>query len=189
MFVASHAFLAGISDCRMSQETQGSRRVTRIHLEITNMKFRRSHFSRALQSHSLLFPTRLALLAFIVFLASCTTTDYFGKTYPPTQRVDLFFNPQEIRRSYEVMGEIRAQSDELVSLQTVQQHLMKEAMQKGADAILVEHVGTTQTGFTTVENKTKDKKKSGKSSSTTVATTQIETNRIVVAKLLKYRRQ
>jgi hypothetical protein len=39
---------------------------------------------------------------------------------------------------------------------------MTEAMQKkGADAILIEHVGMAETGFTTVENKTKEKKSSG----------------------------
>jgi hypothetical protein len=34
-------------------------------------------------------------------------------------------------------------------------------MQKGADAILIERVGRTETGFTTVEQKNKEKKKSG----------------------------
>ncbi|MGA8658949.1 MAG: hypothetical protein WB586_22690 [Chthoniobacterales bacterium] len=133
------------------------------------------------------FQTWLVLFAFCLLLTDCTTTDYFGKTYPPTQRVDVFFSPQDVRRSYEVMGEIHAQADELVNLQAMQRQLVNEAMQKGADAILIEHVGKTETGFTTVEQKNKEKKKSGQSSSSTVSTTQIETNRVVTAKLLKYR--
>ena len=120
-------------------------------------------------------------------LVGCTTTDYMGKTYPPTQRVDVFFSPQDVRHTYEVIGEIRAQADDIVSFQSIQQQLMKEAMQRGGDAILIEHMGTTQTGFTTVENKTREKKKSGRSSSTTISNTQIETNRVVTAKVLKYR--
>src|SRR5260370_31798469 len=96
---------------------------------------------------------RLILFAFCSFLAGCTTTDYMGKTYPPTQRVDVFFSPQDVRHTYEVIGEIRAQADDIVSFQSIQQQLMKEAMQRGGDAILIEHMGTTQTGFTTVENK------------------------------------
>jgi hypothetical protein len=120
-------------------------------------------------------------------LLSCTTTNYLGKTYPPTQHVDIFFSPQDVRHTYEIMGEIRAQADDIVSFQLMQQQLVKEAMQKGGDAILIEHMGTTQTGFTTVENKTKEKKKSGGSSSTVISNTQIETNRVVTAKLLKYR--
>jgi len=130
---------------------------------------------------------RSVLFAFCAFLAGCTTTDYFGKTYPPTQRVDTFFSPQDVRRAYEVMGEIHAQADELVSLDSIQRKLVTEAMQKGADGILIEHVGKVQTGFTTVENKVKEKKKSGRSSSTAISTTQFETNRLVTAKLLKYR--
>lgn len=99
----------------------------------------------------------------------------------------MFFSPQDVRRPYEVMGEIHAQADELVSLEAMQRQLRNEAMQKGADAILIEHVGKTTTGFTTVENKIKEKDKSRESFSTAIATTQFETNRVVRAKLLKYR--
>jgi hypothetical protein len=130
---------------------------------------------------------QLSWYAGFLLLAACTTTDYFGKTYPPTQHVDVFFSPQDVRRPYEVMGEIRAQADDIVSLQAIQKQLVTEAMQKGGDAILIEHVGTVETGFTTVENKTKQKKKSGRSYSTNVSTTQFQTNRVVGAKLLKYR--
>src|SRR3981081_870129 len=133
------------------------------------------------------FRFRFVLFVLCALLTACTTTDYFGRTYPPTQRVDVFFSPLDVRRPYEVMGEIHAQADELVSLQAMQRQLRNEAMQKGADAILIEHVGKTETGFTTLENKSKDKRKSGESSSTTISTTQIETNRVVRAKLLKYR--
>jgi hypothetical protein len=130
---------------------------------------------------------QLVLLAFCACLVGCTTTDYIGKTYSPTQRVDVFFSPQDIQRPFEVMGEIHAQADDIVSFQAMQQRLRTEAMQKGADAILIEHTGTIETGMTTVENKIKKKKKSGRSSSTTFSTTQFETNRVVNAKVLKYR--
>jgi hypothetical protein len=133
------------------------------------------------------FPRQRLLFAACMLFAACTTTDYIGKTYPPTQHVDVFFSPQDIRHPYEMMGEIRAQADDIVSLQAIQQRLVAEAMQKGGDAILIEHVGTIQTGFTTVENQTREKKKSGRSSSTNISNTQIETNRVVGAKLLKYR--
>jgi len=61
---------------------------------------------------------------------------------------------------------------------------MNEAMRKGAGGILIGQVGKTETGFTTVNQESKEKKKSGQSSST-VSTTRIETNRLVTAKLLK----
>jgi hypothetical protein len=45
----------------------------------------------------------------------------------------------------------------------------------------------TETGFATVENKTKENKKYGESSLTEISNTQIERNRIVIDELLKYR--
>ena len=126
-------------------------------------------------------------IAFCAFLVGCTTTDYIGRTYPPTQRVDVFFSPQDVRRPYEVMGEIHAQADDIVSFQAMQQRLRAEAMQKGGDGVLIERTGTIKTGMTTVENKIKKKKESGRCSSTTFSTTQFETNRVINAKVLKYR--
>ena len=51
------------------------------------------------------------------------------------------------------MGEISAEADDIVSYESMQQKLMQEAMQKGADATLIEKLDTTETGYTTVENK------------------------------------
>jgi L-asparaginase/Glu-tRNA(Gln) amidotransferase subunit D len=88
-------------------------------------------------------------LAIFAFMAGCTTTDYLGKTYPPTQHVDVFYSPQDVKRAYEVMGEIRAQGDDIVSYASMQQKLVQEAMQKGADALVIEQLGMTETGSTT----------------------------------------
>jgi hypothetical protein len=129
------------------------------------------------------------LLLFVVyaFLVGCTTTGDFGKTYPPTQRVAVYFSAQDVRRPYEVMGETHAQADELVIFQAMQRQLMTEAMQKGAEAILVQHVGKIETGITTVENRVKEKKNYRDSASITFSSAQMETNRVVKAQLLKYR--
>jgi PleD family two-component response regulator len=75
----------------------------------------------------------------------------------------------------------------LFLLASQQQKLVQEAMQKGADAILIKNFHTIQTGFSTVENKIQEKKKSGKKSSTTVSTTQMEQAHVVTGELLKYR--
>ena len=138
-------------------------------------------------------PLRISLFMFAALMASCTTTDYLGKTYPPTQHVDVFYSPQDVQRPYEVMGEIRAEADDIVSYDTMQQKLMQEAMQKGADAILIEKLDTTETGYTTVENRTaerarrQERQRRNTASSTTVSTTQVEKDHLVTGKLLKYR--
>jgi hypothetical protein len=133
-------------------------------------------------------PLQIFLLAFFALLTSCTTTDYLGKTYPPTQHVDVFYSPHDVTRAYEVMGEIRAEGDDIVSYASMQQKLVQEAMQKGADAILIEQLDMTETGSTTVENKTWERHRRRTSSSTAVSTTSIEKDRLITAKLLKYRR-
>jgi hypothetical protein len=130
---------------------------------------------------------QLILFAFFVLMAGCTTTDYLGKTYPPTQHVDVFFSPQDVKRAYEVMGEIRAEGDDIVSYESMQQKLVQEAMQKGADAILIEKLDMTETGYTTVGDKTGEKRRRRASSSTTISTTTIEKDRLITGKLLKYR--
>ena len=130
---------------------------------------------------------RLILFACFALIAGCTTTDYLGRTYPPTQHVDVFFSPQDVKRPYEVMGEIRAEGDDVVSFESMQQKLVQEAMQKGADAMLIEKLDMTETGYTTVENKSGEKRKRRESSSTNISTTNIEKDRLISAKLLKYR--
>ena len=60
-------------------------------------------------------PFKISLFILTALMVSCTTTDYLGRTYPPTQHVDVFFSPQDVKRTYEVMGEIRAEGDDIVS--------------------------------------------------------------------------
>jgi hypothetical protein len=132
-------------------------------------------------------PLPIFFLAVFALIAGCTTTDYLGKTYPPTQHVDVFFSPQDVKRAYEVMGEIRAEGDDIVSYESMQQKLVQEAMQKGADAILIEKLDMTETGYTTVENKARENHRRRASSSTAISTTHIEKDRLITGKLLKYR--
>jgi hypothetical protein len=149
------------------------------------MKELEAPFNYALATSKKAFRFPLLLIAAYAFLVGCTTTDYFGKTYPPTQRVAVFFSAQDVSRPFEVMGVIHAQADELVSFQAMQRQLMTDAMQKGADAILIENVGKIETGITTVESRIKEK--NARHSSTTFSSAQIETDRVVKAQLLKYR--
>jgi hypothetical protein len=141
-----------------------------------------------MEDSAMAVPLQVFLFAFFALLTGCTTTDYLGKTYPPTQHVDVFYSPHDVTRTYEVMGEIRAEGDDVVSYESMQHRLVQEAMQKGADAILIEKLDTIETSSTTVENKTRDQHQHRASSSTAISTTIIEKDRLITAKLLKYRR-
>ena len=50
---------------------------------------------------------------------SCTTTDYVGKTYAKTDRVEIFFSTDEIKREFEVMGQTKADSPESVKFEVM----------------------------------------------------------------------
>jgi hypothetical protein len=140
-----------------------------------------------MEGYLMAMPLQLFLLALFALLAGCTTTDYLGKTYPPTQHVDVFFSPQDVTRAYEVMGEIRAEGDDIVSYESMQYKMVQEAMQKGADALLIEKLDMIETGATTVENRTREQHKRRTPSPTAISTTNIEKDRLITAKLLKYR--
>jgi hypothetical protein len=141
-----------------------------------------------MEGHGMATSVRIILVVCCMLLAGCTTTDYFGKTYPPTPHVDVFFSLHDVPRAYEVMGEIRAEGDDIVSAESMQQKLMQKAMEKGADALLIEKVDMTETGSTTVANQTREKRNKGRElSATTTSSTQIEKDRVITGKLLKYR--
>jgi hypothetical protein len=82
-----------------------------------------------MEDDGIAMPLQVFLFALFALLAGCTTTDYLGKTYPPTQHVDVFFSPRDLPRAYEVIGEIRAEGDDIVSYDSMQHKLVQEAMQ------------------------------------------------------------
>ena len=128
-------------------------------------------------------------------IASCTTTDYIGKTYTKTDRVEIFFNTDEIKREYEVMGQIKAEAPEAVKFEVMEQQLLKDA-----DAILIGELKTVEVGsFTSTSGKAygdpeyyiddnmKLQKKGGSDHYSQISTTTIVKDHVIDAKLLKYK--
>jgi hypothetical protein len=72
----------------------------------------------------------------LLLLSACTTFDYVGRSYTPTVQVDLYLDPTDIDRPYEVMdmAQVKAPSN----FEKLQERTLQEARQKGADAVLVE---------------------------------------------------
>lgn len=89
-----------------------------------------------------------AIITLCVFL-SCAVTDYVGKIYSPTDHVDIFFSKNEIKRPFEIMGKIRAEGgDMLMTFEQMEQNLVKEAMSRGADGIVIESMEIVTVGST-----------------------------------------
>ena len=142
-----------------------------------------------------------SIVAIAVLSVACVNTDYVGKTYAPTTSVDVYYSMIDVKRSYEVMGKIKAEAMEGWDSTAMIAELQKQAQARGADAIVVEDVHTEVTGSTTTtsgkhsdkpeyvataEGKIKkvNSKDSGEYYSTT---TTVETRqKVIEAELLKY---
>ncbi len=81
----------------------------------------------------------------ILLMASCApTVNYVGKSYQPTHTIDIFFSKDDVKRSYEVIGRAEAATPASwgSEMDACQQALEKKAKEKGADAMIIEEVGT-----------------------------------------------
>jgi len=73
-------------------------------------------------------------------VAGCVSVDYVGTSHPPTESVDVFYAPDDVRRKYTVMGEVSADVDVLPfvsSGQELQAKLIEEAKKRGANGIIL----------------------------------------------------
>lgn len=125
-----------------------------------------------------------------IFLAGCASTDYVGKTYPETTNVDVFFSAEDVEREYEVMGQAKTEGGEYMSFESMQKQLVKDAMKRGADAIIIEGLDTVVLA-TTTSTQGESTSKSGKSGEKTGYTEYSSTSdireKVITSRLLKYR--
>lgn len=152
-------------------------------------QFPKSHKSR--KKGFKLIKTKIIVSSFLLFLmliiGCAPKAEYLGKTYPPTTNVDFFMNANEIKKDYEVMGEMTVKG-QLGSrnAEDMQAKLIEEAKLKGADAILIEELKEVVTGTTsTTTGSIKDNKK-GTSYNEQTRTNESK-DKILTAKLLKYK--
>ena len=140
------------------------------------------------------------LLAFIVFsLVGCATTDYVGETYAPTSHVDVYFATTDIGRPYKVIGQSKTEGSEYMSFELMQEQLVKDAMAKGADAVLIGGMETVVTGsYTSTDGTAKEnpryvitkdgkvKNKGGSGHYNSISTTTDIRDHVLAAKMIKY---
>lgn len=79
------------------------------------------------------------LLIPLIGLISCKPTiNYLGSKYPPTTHVDVYFDENDIERSYKVIGRMKNEGGELElsEPEEIQRAMIEKAKSVGADAIL-----------------------------------------------------
>jgi hypothetical protein len=129
------------------------------------------------------------LLLICVIAVGCTKIDYVGEEYPPTTHVDLFFSMDDVQRDYAIMGHIVASAPDLVSAEKMQKDIMKKAMAKGADGVVILGLERYQSGESTSYSETtstKEKKGKTKVKTTGSSSTNVEEKKEIKATLLKY---
>jgi hypothetical protein len=113
----------------------------------------------------------------MLLAAGCVSSDYLGKTYPRTENVDLYMDEADIKKEYEVMGELTLETaagmDFMTSSEDMQKEILEKAKEKGADAVVLGSMEKMQKGETSQVS----------GSTTTTTSTEVKHVR---AKLLKY---
>ncbi|MFM8913068.1 MAG: hypothetical protein ACKOE6_09160 [Flammeovirgaceae bacterium] len=89
------------------------------------------------------------LVLSIAFTACGNRIIYYGRQYPATQNVDIFFRESDVKEPNEIMGKVTLEMSARKSSDKIQRKLMKRAQSTGADAIIFDNISLTTTGSTT----------------------------------------
>ncbi len=132
--------------------------------------------------------TRNLLLLVPLLLAGCVSSDYVGKSYPPTTNVDIYFSEADIKNAFEVMGEIMVETDDswLVNGEKMQEKLVDEAKKKGADGVILSGLEWRTTGEA-VTSSSETKVKDDRVKTTSKAESSVKEKKTLRAKLIKYK--
>ena len=114
--------------------------------------------------------TVLILLFGILFFNTTHAQKYLGKSYPATKIVDEYFESNDVKKSYTVMGNAELLQG-FRSLEKAQQKIIKLAKQKGADGVIFsieeEVYGTSSSSGGTLNTKKKEKITTSSNTTTT----------------------
>ncbi|TMQ59036.1 MAG: hypothetical protein E6K76_06050 [Candidatus Eisenbacteria bacterium] len=125
-------------------------------------------------------------IPFLLMIAACAHVDYIGRSYAPTNHVDLFFAEKDVTHEYEVMGKVVATANDLVSAEKLQAKVLEKAQSKGADAVVLLGLDRYKSGENTNYRETTEDK-GRKTTTTGHSNTSSEEKKEVQALFLKYR--
>ena len=123
-----------------------------------------------------MFKYTVSLLVLVLFVGACAErVDYVGTSYEPTADVDLYFSEADVEEDYVVMGRAIAHAGTNVSTEELQEELLEETREKGADGVIIYEFDRVPVGETT-------------QGSTTVTTTNVQEERRIEATFIKYKK-
>ena len=131
-----------------------------------------------------MFKYTVSLLVLVLFVGACAErVDYVGTSYEPTAYVDRYFSEADVEEDYVVMGRAIAHAGTRISTEELQEELLEEAREKGADGIIIHGFDRVQIGETTTYNEGTDQ-----GSTTGIATTNVQEERRIEATFIKYKK-
>lgn len=74
----------------------------------------------------------LSMIA-LIYLFGCVTPHYMGKNYPPTNNVDIYYSPHDVKKDYEVIGKVNTTAP---NFKKAQNAILNEAKKRGADGVI-----------------------------------------------------
>ncbi|WP_146229851.1 hypothetical protein [Pedobacter nutrimenti] len=115
-------------------------------------------------------------------ITSCAPT-YYGKTYAPTQNVDVYMDAADVKKPYTTMG--TADNDiGPESMEKSQSRLMQMAQQKGADGMIIKVIEKVTGSTETTSGTTKKGDRENKHNSQTQVSN--HTEKRMIATFIKY---
>lgn len=83
----------------------------------------------------------------LIFLLSCSSpVKYLGNSYPATTNVKIYFNTQDIEKSYETIGKIYLAIAEDTKDSKIQQLIIDKAKSHGGDAVIMHDLNRVRSG-------------------------------------------
>jgi hypothetical protein len=81
----------------------------------------------------------------LAFITGCTTVNYEGPTYSSTQKIDIFYNKDNIKKPYTTMGTATVSTWYTYQRRKLKNAIVNKAKEVGADAILVNYIDAEPT--------------------------------------------
>jgi hypothetical protein len=89
------------------------------------------------------------LIVFAFLLSACNRVIYYGRTYPPTTDVEIYFRESDVKQPHEIMGKVVYEVTAKKRSEKVQDKLLRKSKKHGADAIIFDDISLTRTGSNT----------------------------------------
>lgn len=81
----------------------------------------------------------------LVLVACSPTVNYVGKAYPQADNIEVYYSKDDVKRNFETMGHAEVSVSWGNNGKRCQEALEKLARKKGADAVIIESLGTVVT--------------------------------------------